>query len=28
VVIDAYVYNKYCRSRSVNLKIGTWRLVS
>jgi hypothetical protein len=23
VVIDAYVYNKYCRSRSVNLKIGT-----
>jgi hypothetical protein len=22
VVIDAYVYHKYCRSRCVNLKIG------
>jgi hypothetical protein len=27
VVIDAYVYYKYCRSRCVNLEIGTQRLV-
>jgi hypothetical protein len=28
VVVDAYVYHKYCRSRCVNLEIGTRRLVS
>jgi hypothetical protein len=28
VVVDAYVYHKYYRSRSVNLEIGTRRLVS
>ena len=27
VVVDAYVYHKYCRSRCVNLEIGTQRLV-
>jgi hypothetical protein len=27
VVIYAYVYHKYYRSRCVNLEIGTWRLV-
>ena len=25
VVVDAYVYHKYCRSRCVNLEIGTQR---
>jgi hypothetical protein len=28
VVVDAYVYHKYCGSRCVNLEIGTRRLVS
>jgi hypothetical protein len=28
VDVDAYVYHKYCRSRYVNLEIGTRRLVS
>jgi hypothetical protein len=28
MVVDAYVYHKYCRSRSVNFEIGTQRLVS
>jgi hypothetical protein len=28
VVVDAYVYHKYCRSHCVNLEIGTQRLVS
>jgi hypothetical protein len=28
VVVDAYVYHKYCRSRSMNLDIGIRRLVS
>jgi hypothetical protein len=27
VVVDAYVYHKYCRSSFVNLEIGTRRLV-
>jgi hypothetical protein len=27
VVVDAYVYHKYYRSRSVDLEIGTRRLV-
>ena len=27
VVVDAYVYHKYCRSRCVNLEIGIQRLV-
>jgi hypothetical protein len=27
VVIDAYVYHKYCRSHCVNLEIGTLRVV-
>ena len=27
VVVDAYVYHKYCRSHCVNLEIGTQRLV-
>ena len=27
VVVDAYVYHKYCISRCVNLEIGTQRLV-
>jgi len=27
VVVDAYIYHKYCRSRCVNLKIGTQRLM-
>ena len=27
VVVDAYVYHKYCRSRCVNFEIGTRRLV-
>jgi hypothetical protein len=27
VVVDAYVYHKYCKSRCVNLKIGTQRLM-
>jgi hypothetical protein len=27
VVVDAYVYHKYCRSRCVNLEIGTQRLM-
>jgi hypothetical protein len=27
VVVDAYVYHKYCRPRCVNLEIGTQRLV-
>jgi hypothetical protein len=27
VVVDAYIYHKYCRSRCVNLAIGTQRLV-
>ena len=27
VVVDAYVYHKYCRSSCVNLEIGTRRLV-
>jgi hypothetical protein len=28
MVVDAYVYHKYCISRYVNLEIGTQRLVS
>jgi hypothetical protein len=28
VVVDAYIYHKYCRSRCVNLEIGIPRLVS
>jgi hypothetical protein len=28
VVVYAYIYHKYCRSRCVNLEIGTRRLVS
>ena len=27
VVVDAYLYHKYCRSRCVNLEIGTQRLM-
>jgi hypothetical protein len=27
VVVGAYIYHKYCRSRCVNLEIGTQRLV-
>ena len=27
VVVDAFVYHKYCRSHCVNLEIGTQRLV-
>ena len=27
VVVDAYVYHKYCRSRCVNLEIGTQRFM-
>ena len=27
VVVDAYVYHKYCRPRCVNLEIGTSRLM-
>jgi hypothetical protein len=27
VVVDAYIYHKYCRSHCVNLEIGTQRLV-
>jgi hypothetical protein len=27
MIVDAYVYHKYCRSRCVNLEIGTRRLV-
>ena len=27
VVVDVFVYHKYCRSRCVNLEIGTHRLV-
>jgi hypothetical protein len=27
VVVDAYVYRKYCRSHCVNIEIGTQRLV-
>jgi hypothetical protein len=27
VVVDAYVYHKYCRSHCVNLEIGAQRLV-
>ena len=27
VVVDAYVYHKCCRSRCVNLEIGTHRLI-
>jgi hypothetical protein len=27
VVVDAYVYHKYCRSHCVNLEIGTQRLM-
>jgi len=27
VIVDAYVYHKYCRSCCVNLEIGTQRLV-
>jgi hypothetical protein len=28
VVVDVYVYHKYCKSRCVNLEISTQRLVS
>jgi hypothetical protein len=27
VVVDMYVYHKYCKSHCVNLEIGTQRLV-
>jgi hypothetical protein len=27
MVVDAYIYHKYCKSRCVNLEIGTQRLV-